>query len=256
MTKVWYHAITEYGESKKRYWWNQSRDALVSEVLVPLLSKQVVVSNRRGKKILFNFGGVSTTTFLKTPEGLDSSVGGGAPSELKDEAFINKYNATQEFVAQFRVLQSAPATRSLIQLATATPENQIFVVMKFGDATIDSAYEGVIKPLGEEFGYKVLRVDEIQDSGQITSQVFESIASSKIILVELSGERPNCYYEAGYAHALGKEIIFCIRKGEPVHFDVAGYRFIQRDTEATFRRELRKRLHAYARKGEGTSIKL
>src|SRR5262249_5794314 len=83
--------------------------------------------------------------------------------------------------------------------------------MKFGDQLLDSAYQGVIQPLGAEFGYQVLRMDEIQDSGNITSQILENIASSKIVLVELSGERSNCYYEAGYAHALGKEIIFCIK---------------------------------------------
>ena len=36
-----------------------------------------------------------------------------------------------------------------------------------------------------------------------------------VVLADLTGERPNCYFEAGYAHALGKQLILTIRKGEP-----------------------------------------
>jgi len=116
--------------------------------------------------------------------------------------------------------------------------------MKFGDENLDSAYDGVIKPLAKEFGYGIIRVDEIQDSGRITDQIIESISASKIIIADLSGERPNCYYEAGFAHALGKEIIFTVHKNDRIHFDLAGYRFIKWKTEANLRNELRKRLES------------
>jgi hypothetical protein len=242
---MWYHAITEFGDST-RYWWNRKRDDLVEEILKPLLSKQVVLSTRRGKQSLFNFGAVSYVTFVKTEEKLRRPAPGKVPEQLKDQEFVNENNVTEEFINEVEIINSTYPTRSLIEQALGEPLNQIFVVMKFGDPEIDSAYEGVIKPLGNEFGYNVLRVDEIQDSGHITEQILQHIGSSKIVLVELTGERPNCYYEAGYAHALRKDIIFCIREGEHIHFDLAAYRFIQWDTEATFRRKLRERLTAIA----------
>lgn len=244
---MWYHAITDFGE-KKRYWWNRNRDELISDLLVPLLSKQIVVTTRRQNKSLFNFGAVSYVTVLKTRQKLSRPGEGKAPRELLDKAFVKNYTATEEFVKEVRLIQSTPLTRSLLQQALSEPLNQMFVVMKFDDPLLDSAYEGVIKPIGESFGFKVLRVDEIQDSGAILSQVLENIARSRLVFVELSGERPNCYYEAGYAHALGKEIIFSIRKNEPLHFDLAGYRFIQWQTEADLRKKLRERLSA---KGSG-----
>ena len=88
----------------------------------------------------------------------------------------------------------------------------------------------------------MLRIDEIQDSGSITDQVLQAIASSKYILADLTGGRPNCYYETGFAHALGKEMILTIKKGDNIHFDLAGYRFMQWETEAELRRLLRERL--------------
>jgi hypothetical protein len=246
---MWYHAITEFGD-RTRYWWNRDRDELIAELLVPLLSKHVVVTSRREKKSLFNFGAVSYATILKTSKKLSRPSKGKSPAELSDPKFVKKHTVTEEFVNEVRLIQSAPLTRSLIQQALAEPLEQMFVVMKFDDPYLNSAYEGVIKPAGESFGYRVLRVDEIQDSGLILTQVLEHISRSKLVFVELSGERPNCYYEAGYAQALGKEIIFSIRQEEPLHFDLAGYRFIQWQTEAELRSKLTERLRATATDNE------
>lgn len=171
------------------------------------------------------------------------------PKELKDKAFLKANSATEEFVEELRLLQSTVPSRSLLEQSLAQPLKQVFVIMKFGDPSLDSAYEGVIKPLGLLLGYKVLRVDEIQDSGVISQQILESISRSELVLADLSGERPNCYYEAGFAHALGREIIFSRRKGEKVHFDLAGHRFIEWETEEELRRKLRQRLESHQAKG-------
>ncbi len=244
---MWYHATAHYG-TRKRHWWNRRRDDLVADVLVPFASRQVRVLTRAGKPSVFNFGAVEYLTILKTRGKLSRGPKGAVPAELKQQSFIDENNATKEFVEEIRLLSSAQASRSLIQSSLETPLDQIFVIMKFGDPLLDSAYEGVIEPLGEEFGYDVVRVDKIQDSGNISQQILQNIAASRLVLAELSGERPNCYYEAGFAHALGKELVFCIRTGDAIHFDLAGYRFIVWDTEAHLRRELRSRLESIASK--------
>ena len=122
--------------------------------------------------------------------------------------------------------------------------------MKFGDVDLDSAYQGAIKAVAEkEFKFRVLRIDEVRDAGKIADQVLDNISRSEIVLAELSGERPNCYYEAGFAHALGKKMVFCTRRGEEIHFDLKGYRFIQWRTEEELRQELRKFLESYTSQG-------
>ena len=163
---------------------------------------------------------------------------------------MRKNDATEEFLEDLKVLSGSAETRSLLQQSVTKPLRQIFVIMKFGDSVLDSAYQGAIKAVGEkEFGFHVLRVDEIRDAGQIAYQVLENISKSEIVLAELSGERPNCYYEAGFAHALGKTMIFCIRHGDNIHFDLTGYRFIQWRTEEDLRRQLRQYLESYTSKG-------
>ena len=69
------------------------------------------------------------------------------------------------------------------------------------------------------------------------------------MIADLTGAKPNCYYEAGYAHGLQKEVIFTIRRPEKPHFDLAGRRFIMWETEDDLRvqllqhvRDIRRRL--------------
>lgn len=121
---------------------------------------------------------------------------------------------------------------------------QVFVVMKYGDKALDSIYELVIKSVLKEYNMTPLRADQVEDSGTITDQILQYIERSALVLADLTGERPNCYFEVGYAHALGKEMILTIRKGEKVHFDMAARRFIEWDSDVDLRDSLRRRLEA------------
>lgn len=245
---MWYHAVSHYGD-KRRCWWNRKRDDIITDILVPFVSKQVKQVTREGISSLFNFGAADYITLVKTPEKLRLENGSRVPSELKDQTFLQRNCATNEFVNELKQLVNSPRARSLLEQSTLTPHKQIFVIMKFGDEEMDSAYDGVIKPLGKAFGYEVMRVDEIQNSGNINQQILEGISSSEIVLADLTGERPNCYYEAGFAHAIGKELIFSIKSESPIHFDLASYRFITWRTEADYRRKLTERLESLTSKG-------
>lgn len=247
---MWYHAIAHYG-TRKRYWWNRHRDDLVNDIIVPFVGKQVKPLSRTGVTSLFNFGSASYITIIKTKTRLTRPAKGKIPPELADKKFVKNNEATEEFVEELTILNSNTTSRSLLERALTPPKEQIFVIMKFGDDALDSMYEGVIKQLAEEFELAVVRVDEIQDSGQISQQILENIASSRIVIAELTGERPNCYYEAGFAHALGKELIFIIREDSMIHFDLLGYRFITWKTEAQLRKSLRERLDSIYEKGTG-----
>jgi len=247
---MWYHAIAYYG-AKRRYWWNRKRDDLIQDVLTPFVSKQVRILNREGVPSLFNFGAAEYLTVVKTNGKLVPKAS-RMPSELAKKEFVAEHCATKEFMEEMQELLASPKTKSLLEQAVATPRHQVFVVMQFGDEQLDSAYVGVIKPIAREFNFEVVRVDEIQNSGNISQQILESISASAVVIADLTGERPNCYYEAGFAHAIGKEIIFSIREGTKIHFDLAGNRFINWRTEADYRVKLRERFESITSKGDGS----
>ncbi len=237
-----YHAIAEY-EGTKHYWWNKSKDKIISDLMVPFINGQVIVLSRKKRKSVLNMKNVSFLSIYRTRNNLVRPASGMVPIRLIDlEDRI--YECTSEILGEARIASSNDNISSFLQLSLSGVVNQVFVIMEFEDETLDSAYEGVIKPLFVDQDLNVIRADEIQDSGRISDQILENIAKSKFVFADLSGERPNCYYECGFAHALGKELILSIRKGEQIHFDMAGYRFIQWKTEQDLRRKLKERLYS------------
>lgn len=241
---MFYHVRLTFGDFTEDFW-NLSRQEVIERVLIPFIHGQVVPIYEG--HALLSMKAAPLLQAWTTSEKLDrSEVWNRIDFEEKNfthyfPEYFSARPCTQELIGDLKALQSGPALTSVFQKAFAPPRNQVFVIMKFGDKLLNSAYEGVVRPVIEKFGMQPLRIDEVQNSGKITDQVLESIASSRYILADLSGERPNCYYETGFAHALGKELILSIRAEDNIHFDLAGYRFIQWETEADLRRELIKR---------------
>jgi hypothetical protein len=59
-----------------------------------------------------------------------------------------------------------------------------------------------------------------------------------LIVADLSFERPNVYFELGYARGFGRTVITIAKKGTNVHFDVKDWVYI----EYIDSRELEKKL--------------
>jgi hypothetical protein len=242
-----YHACINL--SGKDYWWpDLDFDSLIQIIVVPYINKQVVSATLGKKRLILNLFIATYISIYKTPDKFDGySYNDESGSEKPN---IAGYDVTNEIVKQFLLTKSPEETKSLLQTLFSPTVPQVFIIMKFKDKLLDSAYDGVIKPIIKRFKYRPLRIDEVQDSGRITNQILEEIAKSEIVLADLTGERPNCYYEAGFAHAIGKEMIFTIHKGSSIHFDLSGYRFIEWETEYELRRELSKRFKAIRQKKE------
>ena len=70
------------------------------------------------------------------------------------------------------------------------------------------------------------------------------------MIADYTGNRPNVYYEAGYAKGLGIPVIMLIPKSDledkdkRPHFDIAQYNFIAYDGLDDLKQRLRQRLRA------------
>ena len=243
---MYYHLHLEYG-SRVHQLWNRDRDNLVHEYILPFLNGQIIRLVRAEGTVFVNTKTISSLIAYKTDAELHPNPGDVAPSGLGTPAF-RFFECTEEILAEVRIESVKDVLlHSIIQRATAKPLNKAFVIMRFNDDILDSAYSGVIKPTFEQFGIDVERSDERQDAGSISYEILESIATSRIVFTDLTGSRPNCYYETGFAHALGKELILCIRDGEKIHFDLKQYRFLTWRTENDLRIRLIARLTAISR---------
>jgi len=244
---MFYHYFVSWNDM---YWmtgYDGTEEYVIQSIVLPFIGKQIKLNKSIGLNQLLNFGNCSRLVICKTENKLTEEE----IKKLRDLEPIGEM-CTEEFIDKIRSDLSVLQSKSLISLATTIPKNQIFVIMAFDDKELDSTYKLAIKPVGDKFGYTIFRIDDFQDSSLITDQILSSIAESKIIIADMTRERPNCYYETGIAQALGKELILTIKKGERKHFDIAGYRFIEWETAAELKDKLEKRLDAIM-KGPSTS---
>ena len=80
-----------------------------------------------------------------------------------------------------------------------------------------------IKEACNRCGIHAERVDEAQYNERITDRILESIRKAEFVIVDLTGSRPNVFYEAGYAQGLAKTPIYIARKGTKLEFDLKDY---------------------------------
>jgi len=101
----------------------------------------------------------------------------------------------------------------------------VFVIMAFSP-DMDSAYSA-IREACTALGLRARRVDDGPGSGIILREITEGIEDAEFIVCDLTHERPNVYYELGYAHGVGnesREILLIARAGATLHFDIAPLR--------------------------------
>ena len=98
---------------------------------------------------------------------------------------------------------------------------QAFIAMWF-NAEMSTARETICRAI-EDSGYNHMIIDDKEHNKQIVPEIFYEIKRSKFIVADLTGHRNGVYYEAGYAEALGKEVILTCKKDafDEIHFDVA-----------------------------------
>jgi nucleoside 2-deoxyribosyltransferase len=105
-----------------------------------------------------------------------------------------------------------------------------------------------IKEGAKTCGIHAERIDDQQSNERITDRILESIRKAEFVIVDLTHERPNVFYEAGYAHALGKTPVYLSRTGTSIHFDIKDFPVIEFRNMKELKEGLIKRLQALPRR--------
>lgn len=85
----------------------------------------------------------------------------------------------------------------------------------------------VVKLAIESTGYKAVIMKDYHHNNYIMPEIFYQIEHCKFMVVDVSDSNLGAYYEAGYAQALGKEVIVICKASifkdinEKPHFDIS-----------------------------------
>jgi hypothetical protein len=128
--------------------------------------------------------------------------------------------------------------------------NSVFVIMPFAEEHVDT-YDAIRRAVGRmDPNLEAQRVDEKPGAHIISEEIHRSIRRASLVICDVTDDRPNVYYELGFAMGMNKKVICIAHKGTVVHFDVYGLKIIYfrtlRELEETLLDEMQKLIGAYS----------
>ncbi len=85
---------------------------------------------------------------------------------------------------------------------------------------VERFFREVAQPVLEDIGLRVVDLGhDRQERAWMNAEIFEELHTAGVTLVDLTGARPNCFIELGYALGRGHRTIITARDGEAPPFD-------------------------------------
>lgn len=105
----------------------------------------------------------------------------------------------------------------------------------------------VIKPAIETSSMKlrIIRADDINRSGSFIKDILQHLYSSYIVIVDLTDQNPNVFYELGVRHSISARTILIAQKLEDIPSDLREYRTIIYDTSAKGSHNFASKIHEF-----------
>jgi hypothetical protein len=122
----------------------------------------------------------------------------------------------------------ADSARDLMDLMEALIPPKAFVIRLLNPDHVDykdvqDFFDIVVKPVIEdELGYRLMVVDGNQafEYSRIDQEIFAKLHRSSVVLADITGLRPNCFLELGYALGRGLPTMVLARAGTEHPFDI------------------------------------
>jgi hypothetical protein len=212
-----FHTIAILSGDRQKTLPNRTESELLSEIVIPFVAGGVITARWGDKLQTYQ---VLELRVYETKVAWDKRKG-----SLNDQ-IKGKKNLFKRFGDKASQL-----------LATNKPK--VFVITpiqgeKYGDQEqqrifreYDERFE-TIEGVISEAGGIAIRIDKEHALEDLVGRIKKEIRGSQFVVADLTDERPSCYFEAGYAEALGKSVIYVASKqsvAKPgtktaIHFDI------------------------------------
>ena len=212
-----FHAIATLSGNRQKTIPNRSEDQLLSEVVLPFISKGVITA--KWGKTTQSYQ-VLELRIYETKKPWDKRT--GPLSDLTK----GKPNRFSRFEQRAQKLLGKNRPRVFVVMPIqgekhGTQDDQR-VYREYDERFV--AVESVIA----KFGGVAIRIDKEHPLEDLVGRIKKEIRDAVFIVADLTDERPSCYFEAGYAEALPRPVVYVASKesvlkpGTPtrIHFDI------------------------------------
>lgn len=215
---MYYHAIAVLSGDRKKSIVNKTEDRMLAEVAMPFVATGTIKAKWGDKIQSYQ---VLELRIYQTLKAWDKKS-----RKPLDEFIKNKIN----LYGKFEKKASANLGRESFK---------VFVVMpiqgeKYGtqnDQRIYKEFDDRFKVIEKTLGKKncvAIRIDKEVPLDDMVARIKKEIQGSSFVVADLTEERPSCYFEAGYAEAINKPVVYIASKESvktpgvktQIHFDV------------------------------------
>ena len=139
---------------------------------------------------------------------------------------------------------------SIMRLLHALVPPRVFYVRLLNDtlseyASVESFFRSTVDSLVKELGYAPLQMGLGKNQfAWMNEAIFDSLHHSSVVLVDLTGLRPNCFMELGYGLGNKQKVIITVRDDTQISFDAFALEaFRWKESEDVAQRLERFRIH-------------
>ena len=233
---------------------NKTREETIRQYICPYVNREVTIFSER----IFNMASFGSLAVMETDRPVDSDW------PVKKSDYLDREGNVEWFAYQTAITEELQKTEkdvtkdlygeavTLIEsgeyqalrqnIINAKKGRHVFFICPFDNSEIDHNFEFVIRPSVREQQFEIERASDISHTRTITDVIVGAINRSRFVVADLTLERPNCYYEVGYAHSIGKQVIILAKEGTTRHFDISTHKWTYwtdyKDLKPKFEKEL------------------
>jgi len=213
-----FHTIAILSGDRQKTIPNRSESEVLSEIVIPFIANGVITAKWGKKEQSYQ---VLELRIYETKEPWNKRSG-----TVIADVIHKKRNVYSRFEKKAEALLS-------------TKKPKVFVVTPIqGEKHGDQEQQRVFKEYDQRFaaiehvisdaGAVAIRIDKEHALEDLVGRIKKEIRGSQFVVADLTDERPSCYFEAGFAEALGKKVIYLASKhsvAKPgtktvIHFDI------------------------------------
>ena len=212
-----YHAIAYLSGGRQKTLPNKSEDELLSQIVLPYVATGIIRAKWGAKTQSYQ---VLELRVYRTNESWDKRTG------PLNEIIKRKQNIFSKFEQQAQLLLSSDKPKVFIitpiQGSKHGDQEEQRILREYDERF--SALENVVA----SHGGVAIRIDRESPLDELVQRIKREILESLFVIADLTDERPSCYFEAGFAEASEKPIIYVASKNSvikpgnatKVHFDI------------------------------------